>query len=153
GRLDPDAIERVCDEAWPDVRDPDELHDALVSIGFVTADEGRRSRDLDWTGHFEVLRRERRATVFEPAGGETLWVAAERLADFRLALPDGAAGTDAAPWPGRAADADAALREIVRGRLEALGPVTAAELAAPLGVPAAALAIPLAVLEQQGFVM
>src|SRR5690606_18646687 len=74
GRLDPDAIERVRDEAWPDVRDPDELHDALVSIGFVTAAEGRRSRTADWTPHFEALRAARRATVFDPSGGETLWV-------------------------------------------------------------------------------
>src|SRR5690606_27681506 len=44
-------------------------------------------------------------------------------------------------------------REIVRGRLEALGPVTASELAAPLGLPPQALAVPLAALEQQGFAM
>src|SRR5690606_23943818 len=77
----------------------------------------------------------------------------ERVADLELALPDGIAGTDAAPLPARATDADSALREIVRGRLEALGPVTAAELAAPLGLAPGALAIPLAALEQQGFAM
>ncbi|MFS8608207.1 MAG: DEAD/DEAH box helicase, partial [Gammaproteobacteria bacterium] len=153
GRLDPGAIERVCDEAWPDVRDPDELHDALVSIGFVTETEGRTSRDVDWTPYFDALRHARRATRFEPPGGETLWVAAERLADLELALPKGVAGDDAAPLPPRAADGDEALREIVRGRLEALGPVTAAELAAPLGLSPFDLAIPLAALEQQGFAM
>src|SRR5579859_572359 len=32
GRLDPAAIAEVRDEAWPDVRDADELHDALLTL-------------------------------------------------------------------------------------------------------------------------
>ena len=32
GKLDPLAIEQVRNEAWPDVRDPDELHDALHTL-------------------------------------------------------------------------------------------------------------------------
>jgi ATP-dependent Lhr-like helicase len=53
----------------------------------------------------------------------------------------------------RAANADAALVELCRGRLEALGPVTAADLAEPLGLTAEQALLPLAVLEQQGIVM
>src|SRR6476660_9204867 len=45
GALDPAAIERVRDEAWPDVRSPDELHDALLTSGFLTATEGEVGRD------------------------------------------------------------------------------------------------------------
>ena len=30
GRLDPAAIEEVREDAWPDVRDAEELHDALA---------------------------------------------------------------------------------------------------------------------------
>ncbi|HEX7081090.1 MAG TPA: DEAD/DEAH box helicase [Gammaproteobacteria bacterium] len=150
GRLDPEAIERVKSEAWPDPRDADELHDALVSLGFLTAAEGEGG---GLRGYFDELRRTRRACVFEPSGGEPLWVGAERLAELALAFPNGAAEPDAAALPARVDDADTALREIVRGRLEALGPVTAEELSAPLGLSAAALAIPLAALEQQGFVM
>src|SRR5437868_29959 len=32
GGLDPSAIEQVRNEAWPDVRDADELHDALLTL-------------------------------------------------------------------------------------------------------------------------
>jgi ATP-dependent Lhr-like helicase len=32
GRLDPAAIAEVCDDAWPDVRDAEELHDALLTL-------------------------------------------------------------------------------------------------------------------------
>ena len=44
GRLDPEAIERVCEEAWPEAATPDELHDALVVLGFATAAEGVAGR-------------------------------------------------------------------------------------------------------------
>ncbi len=39
GALDADAIARVRDEARPDPRDADELHDAMVTIGFLPDDE------------------------------------------------------------------------------------------------------------------
>src|ERR1035438_2167221 len=32
GRLDPAAIEEVCADAWPDVRDAEELHDAMLTL-------------------------------------------------------------------------------------------------------------------------
>ena len=41
GRLDPEAIARVRGEAWPDAANADELHDALVWLGFLV---DRRSR-------------------------------------------------------------------------------------------------------------
>ena len=44
GRLDPEAIERVCEEAWPEAATPDELHDTLVVLGFATAAEGVTGR-------------------------------------------------------------------------------------------------------------
>src|SRR6187200_1004585 len=36
GALDPAAIEQVRDEAWPEVENADELHDALLTSGFLT---------------------------------------------------------------------------------------------------------------------
>src|SRR5208337_4529205 len=32
GRLDPTAIAEVCEQAWPDVRDAEELHDFLLTV-------------------------------------------------------------------------------------------------------------------------
>src|SRR5262249_59337077 len=37
GALDPGAIAEVRRQAWPPARDPDELHDVLVSLGLVPA--------------------------------------------------------------------------------------------------------------------
>ena len=39
GKLDPEAIARVREEAWPDASTPDELHDALLWLTFVTDEE------------------------------------------------------------------------------------------------------------------
>ena len=47
GRLDVDAIDRVCDEAWPDAANPDEVHDALVVLGFATTAEAIAGRGAD----------------------------------------------------------------------------------------------------------
>src|SRR6185503_10309005 len=52
GKLDPAAIAQVRAEAWPDVANPDELHDALNSLGLLTAPEGERS---GWTHYLEQL--------------------------------------------------------------------------------------------------
>jgi len=60
GKLDQAAIDRVRDEAWPRVENPDELHDALVELGFVTAAEG-----AEWQEYFAALKNDRRAAVLQ----------------------------------------------------------------------------------------
>ena len=54
GRLDQAAIDRVRDEAWPDARSADELHDALLVSGALTSAEcGMRNRTCgsrSWRG-------------------------------------------------------------------------------------------------------
>src|SRR5437016_2055002 len=62
GKLDMAAIERVRGEAWPQAENADELHDALMQLGFVTVEEGRRN---DWQGLFEELIRAGRASVLK----------------------------------------------------------------------------------------
>ncbi len=41
GTLDADAIARVREEAWPQPVDAEEVHEALLWMGYVTAEEGR----------------------------------------------------------------------------------------------------------------
>ena len=121
GRLDPEAIERVREEAWPEAATPDELHDALVVLGFATAAEGVAGRLADsagaadaapvrpasladaarriangerpgWSACFDALVASGRATRFRPPrGGPVLWCAAERLASIESALGAGRA--------------------------------------------------------------
>src|SRR5690606_33352080 len=148
-RLDPAAIAQVRAEAWPLVRDADELHDALLVHGFLTADEVERLGAGRWR---QALLAAGRAMVARGTRGECL-VASERSAAFAAALP--ALRLELPPYAAAQAvdDADGALVELLRGRLELLGPVTAADLAAPLDLPLPAVQAALARLEGEGTAM
>ena len=172
GRLDPEAIERVREEAWPEAATPDELHDALVVLGFATAAEGvagrlaasmadaaRRLANGErpgWSAHFDALVASGRATRFRPPrGGPVLWCAAERLALLEAALGAGRADPplvlpeELRAAPGR----DAALVELLRARLGCLGPATAARLARDLGLAPVDVEVALVALEAEGCVL
>ena len=58
GALDPAAIEEVCRQAWPDVRNADELHDLLLGIYLLPVAE-----QSDWRDWAEALIDGGRATV------------------------------------------------------------------------------------------
>ena len=148
GALDAQAIERVRAEAWPDPRDADELHDALVLLGFVSADEAGRG---GWDGLLVDLVANRSASRL---GG--LWVAAERIPELRMILPAAALTPHIEPPPrpaDRAFTSAEALVEILRGRLAGLGPTTAARLAEPLALSPAAVEAALIALEGEGTVL
>jgi ATP-dependent Lhr-like helicase len=153
GRLDPEAIARVQSEAWPEATNPDELHDALVWLGFLTAEEA--ATEPGWSEWFAGLARDRRVTLLK-APRAALWVAAERLPQF-LALWPRARLEPVIAAPGEYAarewSPDQALTEILRGRLEGLGPATAHALSAPLGFEPDEIAPALAALEAEGFAL
>ena len=147
GRLDPAAIAQVRAEAWPEAENADELHDALMLLGAVPPQPA-------WQGFFDALVTARRAARLD--GAATLWIAVERLPMLRAVYPD------ARPVPALEAPAEfgartwtreEALIELVRGQLQGLGPVTAAQLAQRLGVAQGALDLALAALEGEGFVL
>ncbi len=149
--LDPAAIAQVHEEAWPLIRDADELADALVIYGFLTETEARRS-DPD-EKLFDALCRQRRATRVSPGhSGEPLWIAAERLHEILATWP-GARLAPEIPALETIANPDEARIELLRNRLEMLGPVTAAALGQPLGLSVNDTAAVLLALEQEGFVM
>ncbi|MCZ6916256.1 MAG: DEAD/DEAH box helicase [Gemmatimonadetes bacterium] len=68
GALDRDAISRVADEAWPEIRDADELHDTLMTAGYLTEVEGINARGESWKPFFEKLLCDGRAARISPAG-------------------------------------------------------------------------------------
>lgn len=79
GILDPAAIATVAEESWPDVRDADELHDALLSLITLPPRE-------EWQTYFKELAATGRAHILE-RGGKVFWIATERRHLTGEALP------------------------------------------------------------------
>ncbi len=85
GALSPEALAEVKAQAWPDIRDPDELHDLLLTVILLPVREAE-----PWQRYAHELMAARRATVAEPEGDHRgpFYVAAERLAEARAVLGD-----------------------------------------------------------------
>jgi ATP-dependent Lhr-like helicase len=162
GQLDVEAIGRVRDEAWPEVGDADELHDALMCLGFVTDPECRSGRadgaaaGPGWADWMAQLAGQQRAVRVILASGAVVWVAIERVAWLERAL----GGVDWTPHielppvlQAGELTPEEALVELVRGRLQGLGPVTAQTLGGPLALPVARVEQALLALEGEGFVL
>ncbi|MGH7609144.1 MAG: DEAD/DEAH box helicase [Candidatus Dormibacteria bacterium] len=146
--LDPAAIARVRQEAAPDPRDPDELHDLLLGLQVALP----RPEWQDW---FEALVERGRATaVVGPQGRR--WCAIENRTRAETLLPGWRFQPDHRPAPGAAApdlDREAAVTEALRGHLELVGPVTGEQLVELATLPPDLVRIGLARLEAEGLVL
>src|SRR5881296_2938374 len=150
GKLDQSAIDLVREQAWPDPETGDELHDALLIMGAVPSVEA--GTHASWKGKYDDLASAGRVTTVD----ERLWVATERLPMVQAAFP-GARNEPAVTPPERglakAWNREDAIRELVRGRLEVVGPTTATDLADALGFPQVDIEIALGALEHEGFAL
>jgi len=175
GRLDADAIAAVRSEAWPRVRDADEMHEALTLLGFVTTAEV--AANLGWSEHLHVLAKARRTTLFATpvaaasaampfapeaegiaaeAAPTGVWTSAEQLPLWQAVHPDAAMQPPIevpAEYAAQTWTREDALLELVRRRLGGLGPVTVAALAAPMAVEPGEVERVLVHLQGEGFVM
>ncbi|HEY9461849.1 MAG TPA: helicase-related protein, partial [Vicinamibacterales bacterium] len=150
GALDAAAIERVRDEVRPDPRDLDECHDALLTCGFLFEDETDRA----WLDELAATRRATRVST--PHLVRSIWVAAERLPEWLAVHPDTRLEPIVEAPASRASrtwTADAALVELLRGRLAILGPTTASSLAESLAVALRSVDEALLALESEGVVL
>jgi ATP-dependent Lhr-like helicase len=157
--LDAGAVERVRDETRPDPRDLDELHDALLTCGFMLESEVEPA----WCAELAGRGRATCARVGPPdrgpdvsIGSSAVWVAAERLPEWLAVHPDAVFEPRISPPPSRAARSwtrDHALVELLRGRVAILGPVVAQTLAGSLGVTEADVDSALLTLESEGVVL
>jgi ATP-dependent Lhr-like helicase len=149
-QLDPAAIEQVRSEAWPVVRDAEELHETLLTVGALPADEVG-----EWRPFFDKLVAQGRAATCHVKNGPQLWLAAENWPVIRAALPV----TTVEPTislPDRLdceVAAEDATKTLVRGRVEISGPTTAGHIARRLGLAVAAVDGALLRLESEGSVL
>jgi ATP-dependent Lhr-like helicase len=150
GRLDPEAIETVRREAWPLVRDADELHDLLLSVGLLPEEESRAWER--WLG--ELIGAGRATRAIDPEG-RGFWVAAERWTMAAAARPDLTMkpAIEIRPLLKKEWSASEAWVALVRGRMEIVGPATLTALVKSLGLMPSQVEAALQYLEGEGTVL
>jgi ATP-dependent Lhr-like helicase len=181
GQLDPAAIAQVREEAWPDVRDADELNEALqafvalpenfappggapVAQAFLPADRNHSGEITTqagvpvppvaalWGDLFRQLVAEKRAAR-ALVGDDIVWLAAERIKAFSIVFPGAKFETQTAEINEPASTRDDALVQLVRGWMEHCGPVEVAWLAHTVRLPAADIEAAMLRLEAEGRVL
>ncbi len=174
GKLEPAAIAQVQDEAWPDVRDADELHDVLHTLVAFPEDCPGPSTVLEqgglaavsvnstdpWRRFFEQLILQGRAGVATVATAETpsaasrrYWVAAEEVKCFSLLFPSAQIEPAMSDVPGAPPTHDDAMLSLVTGWMSHLGPASASRMSSTLGVPASEIEKALLRMEASGSVL
>jgi ATP-dependent Lhr-like helicase len=166
GRLDPAAIAEVRADAWPDLRDAEELHDALLTfIGFPESEIGGGSSSDEsplqiaardsvrgWRDLFEQLQSQRRVTrAF--ADGRAFWVAAERGKSFAQIYPSAKFEEELPEIETATPSPEDAIVAMVTGWMFHAGPTTARDLAETLRLPAASIERALLRLEASGTIL
>jgi ATP-dependent Lhr-like helicase len=149
GALDPEAIAAVSAEVAPPLRDADELHEALCSVGLMPRTDGETA------ALFAQLAAARRATAVH-IGERDFWVAAERLELVLHAYPNAAPDPPIAAPPALRAipgTPEACVAEILRGWFECTGPRTAAAYSEELALPRGVVDQALAQLEAEGQIL
>ena len=157
--LDPAVIDAAARDAWPLVRDADELHDALLTLGMLPeADVALGAPPEDrarWTEWFASLVHDRRAVRAIFGDGRAAWVASETAPLVSAAFPSVRFDPDPPPLDAKDGPptSDDAELAIVRNRVECIGPFTPSGLADALGLSRGAVDIALARLEATGKIL
>jgi ATP-dependent Lhr-like helicase len=171
GKLDPAAIAQVREEAWPDVRDADELHDVLhtlialpvsagngvshrASLSWAGSDVCPYVADAhpEWQGYFQYLLDQGRVTTAQ-AADRSYWVTAERAKSFALLFPDATFIPQPAEIDGTLPIREDVTLTLVTGWMSHIGPVTANELASLLGLSFAEIEQSLLRVEASGAIL
>jgi ATP-dependent helicase Lhr and Lhr-like helicase len=162
GKLDPSAIAQVREEAWPDVRDADELHDVLHTLialpeaipvhGGTGGSPTQNYATTQWQHHFDRLLEQGRAARTECAG-TNYWVAAERAKIFSLLFPEAKFDRAVADIQTTLPSQDDAMLSLVTGWMTHIGPTTARDLGELLGVPVAEIDKALLRMEASGSIL
>jgi len=137
GRLDQTAIAKVREEARPDARDAEELHDALLTLVVLPeepVDAEWRKLVSHWRPFVAELMEAWRV-VRATAGGRQYLVASERAPEFALIYPDAVFEVAPPKLASNTTTREEALLLMLKGWMMHSGPTNAAALGFLLDVP------------------
>ena len=155
GRLDQAAIARVREEARPDIRDAEELHDTLQTLIAVPEelhDPEWQAAAASWTPFIAELMETWRV-VRASVGGRRYVVGSERAKEFALTFPDAKFEVTPPELPASVDSRDDALLMMFQGWVMHCGPTSASALGYLLGVPVADAARTLLRMEASGLTL
>lgn len=146
GKLDPEAIKEVVRQAWPDIRNADELHDALLDFVVFPMHANLIQSISIWESYFaELVNTQRAATII--INNQTYWYLKEKSAIVAAIYPA------ILSVKHNAIDHMDALIDMLRGWFLHLGPTNAYELSDLLNLDLAKVEIALLRLESNGFIL
>ena len=157
GRLDENAIAKVRAQAWPDLRDADELHDFLQTIivlpqQLTALPYATTTTPQDWSNLFIQLKEESRAETIV-VNDTPFWVCAERLKHFQLIYPDSKLEKTLSIIAMPDVTVDVAILSTIQGWMNYCGPITIDNLSNLLVLPQRSIEIALLHLEANGSVL
>jgi ATP-dependent Lhr-like helicase len=155
GRLDPSAISQVAKDAWPDLRDADELHDFLltaIALPETLPDWPQPSPKQVWSHFFAELRKAGRVSRAH-ANGVIFWVAAERAQMFESVYRDVSFETILPKFENLLSSREDVLKSIVQGWMSVSPPLAAVDLERLLALPLADVEQALLRLESIGAIL
>jgi ATP-dependent Lhr-like helicase len=148
GSLNQEVMQTILSQVKPAPRDADELHDALYIFGCLTQHEVKPA----WNVWLELLLQQNRVTLLTH-GQVKLYVTAERLHEFMPVYPAACYTPNIHALNSSTMTPEHALIELVRSRLELVGPITEQNLADFFDLPETQLQQALLSLEHEGFVI
>ena len=148
--LDSEVIRDVQNEAWPGAGNREECHDALMILGVISEEEADFHQWNHWLEELSGSNRACRTTL----GDNGYWVCAERLSVWLLIHPSMILTPviSAIPMAGIESP-EAATMELIRMRLQGMGPVSAQMLCDFLQLDMSVVMFALLALEQEGYAM
>lgn len=157
--LEPESIQRVLQNARPTMASSDEVHDALMTLGYLLDSE----IDASTQACLQALQCAHRAVLYRQ-GTQGLWFPAERIPWIKSVF-GASAGKPVALEPPEIERhlpkallnpnplPEDALRDLLRCRLSASPPMNTQALANPLGLSPTAIESALCALEAEGSVL
>jgi len=175
GRLDPAAIDEVRRDAWPDVRDAEELHDALETMiafpdavvprefdpngnakdsagGLLELERAVASSIPRWREFFNQLASQGRAGIAS-VNGRSFWVTAERTRLLASIFPEMEFASSIARIEQAETPREQALSALLNGWLQHSGPVQAMDLARIFSLPESEISSSLLRVEGSGTIL
>lgn len=161
GKLDSEAIAAVKEQALPDIRDRDELHDFLQTVVVYPVSHawmdpraslchpraGGDPATQNWHEFFAQLKNEHRVLEIKIAH-QDYWIAVEKIFVVAMLYPD-----VSLPSAQEKISREEALLTVLRGWLLHTGPMTSAQLSQLLTIDEADITAALIQLESTGFIL